>query len=208
MNAKLSKLILAPILAVALFAMCNTVSAQGTATGPFTGHIVDPGPIVLIGDPVNPIPIDLDPNGLPWSKSITDPNFVITNPAGELLIMIETIRNVGTEPWLDWHEHILPNAAGVSSSTWFSVKLSINGSPIGFSSLGLGTSDLWLDTFSQQVLPGDILVITKEVEVFPLGPGTSGPILRLQEYPTPEPASAALMGIGSLLILARRRAAT
>ncbi len=205
MNTSLSKRILIPVLAVVFLSMSNTAFAQGTATGPFTGHTVDPGPIVLIGDPASPIPIDLDPLGSPWLKSITDPSGVVTNPAGELLVMIETIQNVGTEPWLDWHEHILPNAAGVSSSTWFSVKLSINGSLIGFTPTGLGTADLWLDNFSLPVLPGDVLVIEKEVEVFPLLPGTAGPILRIQEYPTPEPASAALMGLGSLLLMARRK---
>ncbi len=207
MNIKQFKQILVPALALALFTMCSSAFAQGTATGPFTLHTIDPGPIVLIGDPVNPIPIDLDPNGPPWLKSITDPNFVVNDPAGELLSMVETIQNVGTEPWLDWHEHILPNAVGVTSSTWFSVKLSINGSLIGFTPTGLGTADLWLDNFSQQVLPGDILLIEKEVVVFPVpAPGT-GPILRIQEYPTPEPASAALLGLGSLLVLGRRKGA-
>ncbi len=207
MNALTSRLKFTPILTLALLMMCNTALAQGTATGMFTSHFVDPGPVVLIGDAISPIPIDLDPTGAPWSKSITDPGGVITNPAGELLTMIETILNVGTEPWLDWHEQILPNATGVSSSSWISVKLSINGTPIGFSDMGLGTGNLWLDTFSQPVLPGDILEIIKEVEVFPLSPGSTGPILRIQEYPTPEPASAALIGIGSLVLFGKRRSA-
>ncbi len=206
MKCSITKLLLAPVFTLTLLMMCNNTLAQGTATGPFTSHFVDPGPIVLIGDPASPIPIDLDPTGPPWFKSITDPSGVITAPS--LLTMIETIQNVGTEPWLDWHEHILPNAAGVTSpSTWFSVKLSINGNPIGFNSIGLGTGDLWLDTFSQPVLPGDILVVEKEVEAFPLPPGSTGPILRIAEYPTPEPASLALLSLGSLSVLGRRKAA-
>jgi len=205
MNFKPSKLILVPALTLALFTMCSSAFAQGTATGPFTNHIIDPGPIVLIGDPVSPIPIDLDPTGLPWFKSITDPNAVVTGPS--LLSMIETIQNVGAEPWFDWHEHIMPNAAGVTSSTWLSVKLSINGSLIGFTPTGLGTADLWLDNFSLPVLPGDILVIEKEVDLFPASAPGTGPILRLQEYPTPEPASAALIGLGSLALLGKRRSA-
>lgn len=195
---------LRPAVLLTLIVFSGQAYAQGTATGPFTSHIVDPGPIVLIGDPASPIPIDLDPTGPPWFKSITDPNAVITVPT--LLTMIETIENVGTEPWYDWHEHILPNAAGVSSpSTWVSVKLSVNGVPIGFSSGGLGTGDLWVDSFSQPVLPGDVLVVEKEVEAFPLTSGTSGPILRIQEYPTPEPASLALLGVSTVLVLGKRK---
>ena len=185
----------------------TTAWAQGTATSPFTIHEVEPGPIVFIGDPSAPIPIDLDPTGGPWSKSIIDPNAVVTAPG--LLTMIETIENAGDEPWYDWHEHILPNAVGAGGvSIWFSVKLSVNGTPITFASGGLGTGDLWLDTFSQPVLPGDILTVTKEVEVFPLTDGSAGPILRIQEYPTPEPASAALIAVGSLALLGRRKATT
>jgi hypothetical protein len=206
MKIQLLKLILTPVLALTLLAMCSTAFAQGTATGPFTAAIVTPGPEATFGDLLNPIPIDLDVNGLPWFKSITDPNGVVTDPFGELMSLTETIENVGTEPWFDWHEHIAPNAAGVPSSTWFSVKLSINGSPIGFVPTGLNTADLWLDTFSQPVLPGDIFVIEKEVVVFPVPPPTTGPILRLTEYPTPEPASLGLMGIGSLVVMGRRRA--
>jgi len=196
MNARLSRLILAPVLAVALFAMCSSTFAQGTATGPFTSHFVDPGPIVFIGNAATPIPIDLDVNGLPWSKSITDPNFVITNPAGEILTMIETIENVGTEPWLDWHEIIAPAQPGIPPSTWTSVSLFINGNPIGFNALGLGTADLWLDTFSQPVLPGDIFVIQKQADVPAFGGVPGGPMLRISEFPTPEPASLALMSLG------------
>ncbi len=204
MLRSLTQIVLTPVLAIALLATSTTVWAQGTATSPFTIHEVEPGPIVFIGDPSSPIPIDLDPTGGPWSKSIVDPNFVVTAPG--LLTMVETIQNVGNEPWFDWHEHILPNAAGAGGiSTWFRVKLSVNGTPIGFASGGLGTGDLWLDTFSQPVLPGDILTVTKEVEVFPLTAGTAGPILRIQEYPTPEPASAALIAVGSLALLGKSR---
>lgn len=207
MNASLSRFILTPVLAVALFTMCNTALAQGTATGPFTAGFVTPGPEVLIGDPNNPIPIDLDPNGLPWSKSITDPNGLVTDPAGELLDMIEFIENVGTESWGDWHEHIAPNGAGLPDSTWISVDLLVNGSSITFNALGLGTPNLWLDTFSQPVLPGDILEIRKVVEVFPVVPTNSGPILRIEEYPTPipEPGSLVLAAVSSLVLIGMRR---
>lgn len=209
MQRSLTSNFFAPILTLTLLIMSSPVWAQGTATSPFTAHEVEPGPIVYVGGPLDsingpdPIPIDLDPTGGPWSKSITDPDFLITTPT--ILQMVETIINVGDEPWFDWHEHILPNAAGVpSSSTWVSVKLFVNGTPITFASGGLGTQDLWVDTFSQPVLPGDILTVEKEVEAFPLPFPTGDPILRLQEYPTPEPASAALIGLGGLALLKRR----
>jgi len=202
MNALFSKNILTPILAIALFTTCNTALAQGTATGPITSHIVDPGPIVLIGDPTNPIPIDLDPFGQPWTKNISDSNGNIIS--GGPLSLDETIINVGNEPWFDWHEHILPDATGAVPGKWITVTMAINGSSILFNAVGLGTSDLWLDTFSQPVLPGDVLNIRKVIDVTP-GPALVQ--LSIQEYPTPEPASAALIGLGALGLLGKRRSA-
>ncbi len=196
-----ARLLLAPVFTLALLTMCNSTLAQGTATGPITNHIVDPGPVVVIGDPVSPIPIDLDPLGQPWIKNISDPNGNIIS--GGLLDLNETIINVGNEPWFDWHEHILPDATGIVPGVWTFVDMTINGNPITFNAVGLNTPDLWLDTFSQPVFPGDVLNIRKIIDATP------GPALlqmRIAEYPTPEPASAALIGIGSLILMARRKA--
>ncbi len=181
----------------------NSVFAQGTANGPNTLHTVDPGPIVVIGNPTNPMPIDLDPVGQPWTKTITDPNFLILN--GGPLNLNESIINVGSEPWYDWHEHILPDATGAYPGDWSFVQMSVNGNPITFNALGIGTPNLWLDTFSQPVLPGDILNIRKIIDVVPGIPGIVQQPIVIQEYPTPEPASAALIGIGSLVLMARRK---
>lgn len=192
--------------ALAILTLClftSQVFAQGTATGPNTTHQVDPGPVVVIGDPTNPFPIDLDPTGPPWTKTIVDPNQLILN--GGLLTVDETIINVGNEPWLDWHEHILPDPFGVVPGIWLNVNMLINGNPIGFNVIGLGTPDLWLDTFTQPVLPGDVLSIRKVMEVTPGIPGTFTQPIIIEEYPTPEPASAALISLGSLMLLARRK---
>jgi hypothetical protein len=203
MYKHLTRTILIPAIAVGLLMFSHSAQAQGTATGPITSHIVDPGPIVVIGDPASPIPIDLDITGPPWLKNIADPfgNIIGGGP----LDLNETIINVGNEPWLDWHEHILPDATGIVPGLWVFVDMTINGNPITFNAVGLGTPDLWLDTFSQPVFPGDVLNVRKIIDATP------GPALlqmRIAEYPTPEPASAALIGIGSLLLVARRKASS
>ncbi len=203
MKPALSKNILNAIAILALCLISSPVFAQGTANGPNTVHTVGPGPGVVIGTPLNPFPIDLDPNGPPWTKTILDPNFLLLN--GGPLNVDESIINVGNEPWFDWHEHILPDATGVVPGLWTGVFMAINGNPIGFNAIGLGTPDLWLDTFSQPVLPGDVLSIRKVMDVKPGIPGVPNQPIIIQEYPTPEPASAALIGLGSLMLLARRK---
>lgn len=181
--------------------------AQGTATGPATSHDVTVGPIVLIGDDMSPIPIDLDPNGPPWSKGIFDSNLLFAG--GGLLDIVETIENVGTEPWYDWHEEILFPPAGLPPSTWDSVvSMSVNGGAITFDSMGEGTQELWLDNFSQPVLPGDVLTIHKLANVPPNDAGMTGsPLLRILEFPTtiPEPTSLALCAVSGLWLLGCRR---
>ena len=195
--------ILAPVLMLSVLLTTQSAFAQGTATGPGTSHIVEPGLNVYIGDLVSPIPIDLDPFGPPWNKGIADPNGEITAPGA--LKMHETILNVGDEPWTDWHEIILDPPFGLPQSNWIGVSdLLINGTSIGFSVTGIGTPEIDLFNFSQPVLPGDILQIEKQIEVYPTTTPSGGPLLRILEYPTPEPASAALIGMGSLLILRRR----
>ena len=196
------KLMLAAV-TLALLALSATAQAQGTATGPNTIHVVQPGPGVLIGTPNNPFPIDLDPLGPPWTKTLHDPNFLLLN--GGLLNLNESIINVGTESWFDWHEHILPDASGQFPGVWINVQMTVNGNPITFNAVGLGTPNLNLDTFSQPVLPGDILNIRKIIDVYPGIPGIVNQPIVIQEYPTPEPASAALIGLGTLALAARRR---
>lgn len=199
--------VLSAFFAAGWMSACNSAHAQGTASGPFTAHVVQPGPIVVIGDPNSPMPIDLDPNGLPWFKSITDDNLQIFG--GGVLDFEEHIVNVGTEAWGDWHEEILGPPAGLPPASWTgSISLEVNGNPITFSSVGLGTQVLWLDNFSQPVLPGEVFTIRKQALVLPNSAGATGvELMRLLEYPTPvpEPASLALLAMSSLTLMGRRR---
>ncbi len=182
--------------------------AQGTASSPSTFHIAEPTGVAYAGgtaDGVNgpaPYPIDLDPTGGPWRKSIT------TDPTGSFVgfsgfTLIETVQNVGTEPWFDWHEDLFPGAIGAA---WLGVtSLTVNGNPITFNQNIIANS-LWVDSFSQPVLPGDIMVIEKDLVTTAnvVGPGVT--LFEVLEYPTPEPTSAAMMG-GAMALLLRRRLA-
>ena len=211
-GARLLSESLAPLLAVALFAMGNSAWAQGTASGPSTTHEVESGPIVIIGDPSNPgspMPIDADPNGLPWVKGFFDPK---AWAAGDVTVdVIETIENVGTEAWSDWHEEIIGDPASATSPSFWSnvVDLKVNGIPMtSFTVLGLGTKVLTLDNFSPLVQPGDVLEIHKQVDVFNTAGETQAPLVRMFQYPSiaiPEPASLALVAASGLALIGWRR---
>lgn len=199
---------------VALMLLSSSIFAQGTATSPSTAHIIDPSSnIAWIGGPndtINgpgPIPIDLDASGGPWRKAISAGP--VSGYGGGGLFFRETIQNVGTEPWTDWHEINLNN--GSHSASWGSVTdMRINGTSITFNTTisGSGTV-LDLDTFSQPVLPGDVLEIDKQ-----LGPMTAqfvGPntlVTSLLEFPTtnvPEPSTMLLSLLGGIGLSALRR---
>ena len=189
-------------------------AAQGTATSPSTVHNIEPstniawigGPNDLINGPL-PYPIDLDASGGPWRKAlVADP---VSGYGGGSLFLRETILNAGTEPWTDWHEILVNN--GSHSGVWGSVTdLRINGSSITFNATisGPGTV-LDLDTFSQPVLPGDVLEIDKQLgplSALFVGPGTT--VNSLLEYPTttiPEPGSIVLALCCTITSLAVRR---
>ncbi len=204
MNAATTKLILTPVLTFVLLMTSNSTFAQGTASGPTTFHnVTSSGGSSLVS--IGPQGIDLDPDGPPWTKYIFDDAGFLNNDKGSLRIS-ERIINIGNEPWYDWHEHVLPGPTGVLG-VWDNAQLLVNGVPIGFNIAGVNTPDLWLDGFTQPVLPGDTLTINKTLVVrnYVWTPGAA--VLRIEEYPTPEPASAALMGLGSMILLKRRKEA-
>ncbi len=193
--------------AAASCVLTTAVFAQGVAGGLVTFHTLQSGPQIVIGTAATPIPIDLDPTGSPWFKNVGDPNLFA--PGLSIVDMFETMVNVGTEAWGDWHEILLPAPAGLAPHTWTNVLgLTVNNNPITFTATGLGTQTLNLFNFSQPVQPGDIFSIHKRLNVN----GTalaSGAFLRIQEFPTPsvpEPGCLTLVAMAiSGLSLARRR---
>lgn len=199
---------------IAVTSASSLTNAQGTALSPSTVHAVDASTnVVWIGGPndtINgpaPYPIDLDATGGPWRKAIvSDP---LAGYGGGSLFFRETIQNVGTEPWTDWHEVMLNN--GSHPSTWGAVTdLRVNGTSISYTATVVGGTTLDLDNFSQPVLPGDILEIDKQygptTSLF-VGPGTT--INNLLQWPTtnvPEPSSlASVFGLAVIGLSRRRR---
>ena len=119
-----SKRLIPLISFVSASCLSQVVFAQGTATAPSTAHTIDSSTdIVWIGgpnDPTNgpaPQPIDLDPSGGPWRKTI---NAGSGGYAAEVIQMRETILNVGTEPWTDWHEQLF--GVGPFAMVWAGVS--------------------------------------------------------------------------------------
>lgn len=200
MSILIRRLIQAQILMLSLCIFCGVTMAQGTASGPTTFHDVTPGPFVSVG----PQGIDLDANGPPWTKYIFDDDGNLNRSS--TLSIRERIINIGNEPWHDWHEHIIPGPTG-AFGRWTEVQLLINGAPILFNTGGIGTADLTLDGFSQSVLPGDTLTINKSLRITDYVQTPGAPVVLIQEYPTPEPASLGLIGLGSLVLLKRRKEA-
>jgi hypothetical protein len=193
------------VLACATFGQSAT--AQGVAGGLVTFHSLQPGPQAIIGNSATPIPIDLDPTGPAWFKNIGDPLGAAAGPSS--VTLIETIQNVGTEAWGDWHEFLFPAPAGLAPHFWTSVVgLSVNGNPITFTATGLGGQTLDLFNFSQPVLPGEIFTIQKTLQVAGTA-NVSGAFLRISQYPTPhvpEPGCLVLAAMAvSGVSLSRRR---
>lgn len=87
-----------------------------------------------MGGPNDPIsgpgaqPIDLDPSGAPWRKAISAG---VGGYGGDPIRIRETIQNIGTEPWTDWHE--IDANIGSHPMFWNSVSdVRINGTSISY----------------------------------------------------------------------------
>lgn len=199
--------------AILLTLLSSNARAQGTATSPSTVHVHDPstnifwvgGPNDTINGP-GPIPIDLDASGGPWRKQFYSSPTVGFGGGGTF---VETILNVGTEPWTDWHE--INADLGSHGAIWglgSVTSLEVDGVPITFNTSLSGVNTLNIDTFSQPVLPGQILRIEKQFAITTLNfsqPNTLA--YTLLEYPTtiPEPGTLALLMCGLTAVAITRR---
>lgn len=193
------------LLCLCTILLCGSAAwAQGTAASPSTTHVIAADGNMYVGGPndlVNgpaPYPIDLDVTGGPWRKTMK------TNPVsggGAPGKLIETILNAGNEPWYDWHETFIDGGIFGNWSAMDSVL--INGSPITFDQVITGTT-LSIDNFSQPVLPGDVLTLTKSMVTTDNVIGPDQVLFTVLEYPTPEPASAALLGLGAVAFFKRK----
>ena len=195
-----------PILIICvLLVTAGPLLAQGTATSPSTvhvpysdGNLYVGGPNDLINGPA-PYPIDLDITGGPWRKQMKTDPLAGGGFGGKL---IETIQNVGTEPWYDWHETFIGGGIG---GAWLGMNsVLVNGNPITFNTTITG-SDLTIDNFSQPVMPGDVLTLDKALVTTANVIGPDQVLFTVLEYPTPEPASAALLALGASACLLRKR---
>ena len=164
---------------------------QSTANGGW--NVVDPTG--------TPIPVQLDPNGPVWSKVFSGPgggNF--SQPAfGPPLPVYEALQVAPNLPWSDWHEEVVH-----PDWVWTNPAILVNGVvPGGLTITGAGTNNL--SFFFNPVAPGSFVEIFKDL-VYNGIPGTTFiGTLNIHEYPTPEPASAALLGCAGVLLLSRRR---
>lgn len=168
---------------------------------PLTGWSVDSGIAT------NPwVPVQIDPNGPQWVKTLSGPNgqpFVAV--PGQTFTLQELLVVAPTLPWTDWHEDILtPGWDWVPPSV-----LLANGVPAaGLTSVitpGNNVVGGSIDFYFNSLAPGTQVIIRKNLQYT----GTPGVAfigtVQVAEYPTPEPASLGLLGIGSLLVLRRRR---
>ena len=146
-----------------------------------------------------PIPVVLDPQGSPWIKNL-DLGPIVAVP-GQPFTIHEVLQVAGNLPWTDWHEQFLtPDFAWLPPAS-----LTVNGAPppsLVISPLGPNIDFTWANNPTP---PGGIIDIFKTFTYTgPAGTAFQG-VIRVAEFPTPEPGSLGLLSVAGLLALRRRR---
>lgn len=148
-----------------------------------------------------------DPNGPKWHKTLVgDPTGApVTAQPGQIFSLSESLFIEGNLPWMDWHEEIVtPGWSWVDPV----VFLANGNAPSGLSVTNIpGTAAQGgaIHFDFDPLFPGTKIDIRKYLRYDgPAGALFVGHIV-IDQYPTPEPASAGLLGLGSVVLLRRRR---
>ncbi len=201
------------VASIMLFAS-QSVFAQGVGNlGSLPTHFETTNPPSgwTVVSSTGPIPVVLDPTGPVWGKAFTGPNgsnffYPPTSPNNPPLAVNELLQVSGNLPWTDWHEEVIGiDASGAPDYgwTWANPVIYVGGLPApGLTVTGVGTNLLTFDF--DPILPGTIVNIRKELVYTGLPGATFIGTLAVHEYPTPEPASLALLVFGGVLALRRR----
>jgi hypothetical protein len=157
-----------------------------------------------IGVPAG-LPVVLSPTGPAWQKILVGPNYqpVVAAP-GQTFYLHEVLVVGGTVPWTDWHENLVNpywdwTSASILVNNAVPAGLTINNIP------GNGTQGGSISFLFNAAPVGAIVDIYKQLtyQANPALPVFSSKVI-VNEYPTPEPASLALLALGGTVLLRRR----
>lgn len=199
----------AVLAAIGMLVAAGPIYAQGVGNLPALPNVFPADPD-LGGWFIGQYGVVRDPNGGPWIKNLVSPTGgnVIAAP-GQTFTLLESLIIAPNLPWSDWHEQILtPGWDWTGPAVLFA-----NGSPAPgltvVNTPGGPTSGGTIDFYFNSLPVGTKVDIRKQLTYVggPTGVPFDG-VVRIAEYPTPEPATLGLMALGGTALLRRRRGTT
>jgi len=164
----------------------------------------DPALMGAVGARDAPVCVTLDPHGPTWMKDLWWSGGTV--PPGGAIILTEDLVVGGEQSWTGWHQRIMTD-----SFQWWGISATVVPGDVPLPGL--------VRDFAP---PGDPPGTGLSISFAPLAPGAqiriwemfkytgpspltlTGPIT-IEQYPTPEPASVALIGAGGFALMRRRR---
>ncbi len=192
--------------------LSGVLIAAGPANGQGVGNL-SALPSLIPADPaaggwfIGQYGVVRDPNGPKWIKILADPNGgPFTAAPGQTFTVTESLFIAPELDWADWHEDILtPGWEWVDPI----VFLANGSSPANLAVINMSGDpthggSVWF--YFDPLPPGTKIDIRKKLQYVGGADGTAffGKV-EIAQYPTPEPATLAMLGLGSAVLWRRHR---
>lgn len=154
----------------------------------------------VIGTSAEPIGVELSPTGPAW-QSLFHTNTDAPIPAGSYVAIREHLTVGGTTPWSGWHVELSDPGFALVRSGWTAPLIAFANGTFVPANITLASAS-GLDATFPSLAPGT--AVDFDVYIWRTSSNPLASSFSMSQYPTPEPATLALITLAGVVFVRRR----